>query len=114
MNTTTDAKMKHTKEPWDYMLSGERFVITNEQGNIAFTARLDSFIDGTQIGNAHRIVACVNALASVADPEAALKACRDLAKAIAGREWEDAADWKDAHARITTQARRALALLGDL
>lgn len=58
--TPTAQTAGHTATPWDYMLSGDAFIIKSDKGNIAKLCRVDSFMEGTQIGNAAFIVEACN------------------------------------------------------
>ena len=55
--------MKHTKEPWvaEKTLQGRDSSISNRRGKTVAIAYQNENIDGDDLSNARRIVACVNA-----------------------------------------------------
>jgi hypothetical protein len=55
--------MKHTKEPWvaEKTLQGRNSSISNRQGKTIAISYQNENIDGDDLANAKRIVACVNA-----------------------------------------------------
>ena len=55
--------MKHTKEPWvaEKTLQGRDSSISNSRGKTIAIAYKNENIDGDDLANAKRIVACVNA-----------------------------------------------------
>ena len=55
--------MKHTKEPWvaEKTLQGRNSSISNRRGKTIAIAYQNENIDGDDLANAKRIVACVNA-----------------------------------------------------
>ena len=99
---------KWTQEPWSLAIpTGGKpdrgICISCPDGALATIHReSDSyFADPTGTANGHRIVACVNALAGIADPAAFMAAVREL------REWEkehgdclSSSCWKDFRAAI--------------
>ena len=58
--------VKHSREPW--FRRGDGVVISHRMGHLAQFWTLDTDQHGTQLGNADRAVACVNALAGM-EPE---------------------------------------------
>jgi len=59
--------MKHTKEPWiaEKTLQGRDSSISNSRGMTIAMAYKNENIDGDDLANAKRIVACVNACAGI-------------------------------------------------
>jgi hypothetical protein len=59
--------MKHTKEPWvaEKTLQGRDSSISDRRGNTIAIAYKNKNIDGDDLANAKRIVACVNACAGI-------------------------------------------------
>jgi hypothetical protein len=78
-------EMKHTKEPWRIDAGPRHYYIKGDDGqNVALMAHPDTdngYPVATADLNATRIVACVNALAGVAEPEKAIKEAREALKA---------------------------------
>jgi len=61
--------MKHTKEPWvaEKTLQGRNSSISNRRGKTIAIAYQNENIDGDDLANAKRIVACVNACEGIND-----------------------------------------------
>ena len=59
--------MKHTREPWvaEKTLQGRDSSISNSRGKTIAMAYKNENIDGDDLANAKRIVACVNACAGI-------------------------------------------------
>lgn len=59
--------MKHTKEPWvaEKTLQGRDSSISNRRGKTIAIVYQNENIDGDDLANAKRIVACVNACAGI-------------------------------------------------
>lgn len=62
----------HTPEPWQYDPDQSETLIeyTDERGLTGMVAQVEGYSDEPYEANAQRIVACVNALAGIRDPEA--------------------------------------------
>ncbi len=65
----TSEMMKHTKEPWvaEKTLQGRNSSISNRRGKTIAIAYQNENIDGDDLANAKRIVACVNACEGIND-----------------------------------------------
>jgi len=61
--------MNHTKEPWvaETTLQGRDSSISNRRGKTIAIAYQNENIDGDDLANAKRIVACVNACEGITD-----------------------------------------------
>ena len=61
--------MNHTREPWvaKKTLQGRNSSISNKRGKTIAIAYKNENIDGDDLANAKRIVACVNACAGITD-----------------------------------------------
>lgn len=96
----------HTKEPWRFNNGKNSFpngVIGGECDALVICEVCDQweelfFADGNHRDNGHRIVACVNALAGIADPAAFLAAVRKLLDAD---PYNGPAPWRLAHAEVS-------------
>lgn len=99
------SETRHTPEPWITQHDGEEWGIFRA-GSCHFVTTVTGVV-GTE-ENAHRIVACVNALAGVDDPEAELvylRKMRDLTREQAAELSEQ--DRELARLRRVEQAARA-------
>lgn len=77
---------KHTPEPWERSADNtsnylEQVIAKSPRGKAIVIARIPRPRIGCPTSNANRIVACVNALANVSDPEQAIKDARDALEA---------------------------------
>ena len=77
---------QHTPEPWEVGRNGWQVYPRPElPGTIA--AADERKQPSEQVANAERIVACVNALAGIDDPETALRELREACECVVATAW---------------------------
>ncbi len=75
MSTNTSTPIDYG-EPWRYCIEGHPFVVNSRDAIVI--GRTDEAMGDMDI---HRAIACVNALAGIPDPAAAIQAARDALNA---------------------------------